>query len=141
MQVVQHFRIGFCQTGRQKVRLLLVVAFEADAIFRPDHRLEQRSRLVCRHQLSRCEFATRGKTFIARSLLALPISHVVWLLLTLPCRLHAADEDSTVIRQLTGFVADETGPYEPQPKFNVAAQMFEARLNLSSDPHSSNRRV
>jgi hypothetical protein len=59
----------------------------------------------------------------------------------LPCWLHVADEDSTDIRRMTGFVADETGPYEPQPKFNVAAQMFEARLNLSSDPHSSNRRV
>src|SRR5271163_1655897 len=138
---MQHFRIGFGQTGSQKVRLLLVVAFKADTIIRPDHRLEQRGRIVWRHHLSRCEFATRGKTFITRSLLALPIRHVAWLLLMLPCRLHAADEDSTDIRQMTGFVADETGPYEPQPKFNVAAQMFEAPLNLSYDPHRSNRRV
>jgi hypothetical protein len=77
VQVVQHFRIGFGQTGSQKVRLLLVVAFEADTIFGPDHRLEQRGRVVWRYYLSRCEFAPRGETFAAGSLLALPISHVV----------------------------------------------------------------
>ena len=87
VQVVQHFRIGFGQTGSQKVRLLLVVAFEADTISGPDHRLEQRGRVVWRHHLSRCEFAPCGETFVAGSLLALPISHVVQLLLMLPSRL------------------------------------------------------
>jgi hypothetical protein len=87
MQVVQHFRIGFCQTGRQKVRLLLVVALEADTIFRPDHRLEQRDRIVWRHHLSGDEFAASSETFIAGSLLALPISHLTQLPLMLPRRL------------------------------------------------------
>ena len=46
VQVVQQFRIGLGQAGREKVRLLLVVAFEADAISGPDHRLKQRGRIV-----------------------------------------------------------------------------------------------
>jgi hypothetical protein len=54
------------------------------AIFGPDHRLEQRGRVVWRYHLSRCEFAPRAETFVAGSLLALPISHVVQLLSMLP---------------------------------------------------------
>jgi hypothetical protein len=73
---VQHVRIGFCQTGRQKIRLFLVVAFEADTIFRPDHRLEQRGGVVCRHHLSPGELAPSSETFVARSLLDLRISHL-----------------------------------------------------------------
>jgi hypothetical protein len=87
MQVVQHFRIGFCQTGRQKVRLLLVVAFETDAIPGSDHRLEQRGRIVGRHHLPGGDLAPSGDTFAAGSLLALPISHLNQLPPMLPCRL------------------------------------------------------
>ena len=76
MQVMQHFRVGFGQTGSQKVRLLLVVAFKADTIIRPDHRLEQRGRIVWRHHLSRCEFAPSSETFVAGPLFTLPIRHV-----------------------------------------------------------------
>jgi hypothetical protein len=41
VQVVQNFRISVGQTSRQKVRLLLVVAFEADAISGPDYGLRR----------------------------------------------------------------------------------------------------
>jgi hypothetical protein len=78
---VQHFQIGFGETAGEKVRLLLVVAFEADPISGPDYRLQQRGRVVWRHHLSRCEFAPRRETFVAGSPLTLPISHVVQLLL------------------------------------------------------------
>jgi hypothetical protein len=87
VQVVEHFRVGLGQTGSEKVRLLLIVTFETDTIFWPDHRFQQRGRVAWRHHLSRCEFAPRGETFVARSPLALPIGHVDQLLLMLRRRL------------------------------------------------------
>ena len=87
VQIVQYFGIGSGETRREKVRLLLVVAFEADAISGPDYSLQQRGRIVWRDHLSRCEFAPRCETFIAGSPLTLPISHVVQLLLRVPSSL------------------------------------------------------
>jgi hypothetical protein len=87
VQVMQHFRIGFGQTASQKVRLLLVVAFETDAIPGSDHRLEQRSRIFRRHHLSGGESAASSETFVAGPLFTSPISHLDQLLLMLPCRL------------------------------------------------------
>ena len=69
--------IGRGQAGREKVRLLLVIPFEADAISGPDHRLEQRGRIIRWHQLSRSKFAAGGKAFVAGLSLRLPISHVI----------------------------------------------------------------
>ena len=65
VQIVQHFRIGFGQAGRQEVRLLLIVAFEADTIPGPDHRFEQCGRVIGRHHLTLGEFAARLETFVA----------------------------------------------------------------------------
>ena len=83
MQIVQHFWIGSGETRREKVRLLLVVAFEADTVSGSDQRLKQRRRGVGRYHLSLCEFTACVETLVAGSPLALPISHVVQLLLTL----------------------------------------------------------
>jgi hypothetical protein len=80
---VQNFRISVGQASRQEVRLLLVVAFEANTVSGSDQRLKQRRRGVGRYHLSLCEFTACVETLVAGSPLALPISHVVQLLLTL----------------------------------------------------------
>ena len=89
VKVVQHFWIGLGQAGRQEVRLLLVVAFEADTISGPDHRFKQRGRVVGRHHLPLGEFTACVETFIAGSPLALPISHIVQVPLMLFCQASA----------------------------------------------------
>jgi hypothetical protein len=76
-------------TRRQEVRLLLVVAFEANTISGPDHRLKQRGRVLGRHHISLGEFTAYIETFVAGSPLAFPISHIVQLPLMLFCQASA----------------------------------------------------
>ena len=89
VQIVQHFRIGFGQTRRQKVRLLLVVAFEADAISGPDHRLEQRGRMLGATIFPAANLLPAARRSSRARCSLLPVSHFVHLLLTLPCRAAA----------------------------------------------------
>ena len=79
VKIVQHLGIGFGQAGRQEVRLLLIVAFEADTIPGPDYRFEQCGRIVGCNDLTLGEFAARLETIVADSPLALPIDHIVQL--------------------------------------------------------------
>jgi hypothetical protein len=86
VKVVQHFRIRLDQACRQEVRLLLVVAFEAEAISGPDHRLKQRGRVVRRYHLPLGEFTACVETIVAGSPFASPIGHIIKLPLMLSCQ-------------------------------------------------------
>ena len=77
VKIVQCLRIGFGQAGRQEVRLLLIVTFEADTIPRPDHRFEQCGRVIGCYDLTLGELAAGLETIVANSALALPINHIV----------------------------------------------------------------
>src|SRR5208282_6457489 len=72
--------------GRQKVCLLLIVAFEADTISGPDHSLKQRRRFVVRHHLPLGEFPACVETIVAGSPFASPIGHIIKLPLMLSCQ-------------------------------------------------------
>jgi hypothetical protein len=67
--------IGGSETSGLKVRLLLVVAFEADAISGPDYRFKQRGGVVWRDHLPFGEFAARCETFVALLYMFVPLSH------------------------------------------------------------------
>jgi hypothetical protein len=79
VQVVQNFRISVGQASRQEVRLLLVVAFEANTIAGPDYGLQQCGSVARRHHLSLCELTACVEPLVAESPFALPINHIVQL--------------------------------------------------------------
>ncbi len=52
VQVVDEPRIHLGQAGSEKVRMLLIVAFDADAVFRFQHRFEKPNQVLWRHKLA-----------------------------------------------------------------------------------------
>ena len=79
VEIVQHLGIGFGQAGREEVRLLLIVTFEADTIPGPDHRFEQGGHVIGCYDLTLGEFAARLEAIVADSPFALPVNHIVQL--------------------------------------------------------------
>ena len=65
VQVVQQRRVGLGERGGEPVRLLLVVALEADPVPRAYHRLEQRGRILGTDALAVGEAAPGGEAGVA----------------------------------------------------------------------------
>ncbi len=63
------------QSARQQIRLLLVIAFEADAIAGPQHGLQQRRGIARRDNLALGKHRPRGDAGIARFPRFLPSRH------------------------------------------------------------------
>jgi hypothetical protein len=75
MQIVDARRINACQGLSKKIGLLLVVAFEANAVTRRDHRFEQGLGVLGRHQLSARIALGRIQASLPVVALFLPVGH------------------------------------------------------------------
>src|ERR1700675_3573917 len=82
MEIVDLRRIDVRQDLGEKVRLLLIVALETDAVAGADDRLEKRLRVLRRYHLAVGEAGHRHEAVSSLAALLLPVSDVaasVWL--------------------------------------------------------------
>ncbi|MGY4455572.1 hypothetical protein ACVWZR_010232 [Bradyrhizobium sp. i1.3.1] len=75
VQIVDLGQIDRQQRAAQEIRLLLVVAFEANPVARPDHGLQQARCVGCFHDLAVGQAGTGRNAGIARGAVVLPARH------------------------------------------------------------------
>ena len=75
VQIVDLGQIDRQQRAAQEIRLLLVIALQANPVTRPDHGLQQARDVVCLNDLAAGKASSRRNARIARGSIVLPARH------------------------------------------------------------------